>query len=265
MLLEIQDVVAGYLKGVNVLRNINLHVNANEMVCLIGPNGAGKSTVLRTISGLLKPSNGCINFNGKDISCLRPDLILKAGIAHVPQGHSAFPKMTVEENLLMGAYLLKDKAERKRRMRQVYEMFDLLTERRHDKAGNLSGGQQKVLEIGRAMMMNPNLILFDEPSLGLAPKTAKLVFDTIKQLQKEAGITILMVEQNARSGLAISDRAYVLELGRDRLEGPASRLLNDPRVAQLYLGGSTLDESYDTGDLSEQRTILASLKRQEDS
>jgi len=252
MLLEIQDVVAGYLKGVDVLRQINLQVNDKEMVCLIGPNGAGKSTVLRTISGLLKPSQGKILFQGKDISGLRPDLILKAGIAHVPQGHSAFPKMSVEENLLMGAYLLKDKAERKRRMDQVYEMFELLTDRRQDKAGNLSGGQQKVLEIGRAMMMKPSLILFDEPSLGLAPKTAKLVFDTIKHLQAEAGITILMVEQNARSGLAISDRAYVLELGKDRLEGPASQLLNDPRVAQLYLGGSTLDESEEAGELVEE-------------
>lgn len=243
MLLEINDVVAGYLKGVDVLRKINLHVNEKEMVCLIGPNGAGKSTVLRTISGLLKPSHGNILFEGKNIAGLRPDQVLHRGIAHVPQGHSAFPSMTLEENLLMGAYLLKDQAERKRRKERVYSMFTMLADRRQEKAGNLSGGQQKVLEIGRALMMNPRLILFDEPSLGLAPKTAKLVFDTIKQLQEEAGITVLMVEQNARSGLAISDRAYVLELGQDRLEGPANQLLNDQRVAQLYLGGSTLDES----------------------
>ena len=243
MLLEINNVVAGYLKGVDVLRHINLHVNEKEMVCLIGPNGAGKSTVLRAISGLLKPSQGTIHFEGKNIAGLRPDQILHKGIAHVPQGHSAFPAMTLEENLLMGAYLLKDRAERRRRMERVYSMFTLLADRRQEKAGNLSGGQQKVLEIGRALMMNPRLILFDEPSLGLAPKTARLVFDTIKQLQEEAGITVLMVEQNARSGLAISNRAYVLELGKDRLEGPANQLLNDERVAQLYLGGSTLDES----------------------
>jgi branched-chain amino acid transport system ATP-binding protein len=241
MLLEIQDVVAGYLKGVDVLRHINLHVNDGEMVCLIGPNGAGKSTVLRAISGLLRPSQGQILFDSKNIGGLRPDQVLQEGIAHVPQGHSAFPKMSVEENLLMGAYLLKNKAERRRRMARVFEMFAMLAERRQESAGNLSGGQQKVMEIGRALMMNPRLILFDEPSLGLAPKTAKQVFDTIKQLQAEAGITVLMVEQNARSGLAISDRAYVLELGQDRLEGPAQSLLNDPRVAQLYLGGSTLD------------------------
>lgn len=244
-MLLIQDVVAGYLKGVDVLRDINLQVEERELVCLIGPNGAGKSTVLRAISGLLKPSHGTITFDGKDITGMRPDQILKEGVAHVPQGHSAFPKMSVEENMLMGAYLLKDKAERKRRMDGICEMFGLLAERRREKAGNLSGGQQKVLEIGRALMMKPRLILFDEPSLGLAPATAKLVFDTIKQLQEEAGITVLMVEQNARSGLAISDRAYVLELGKDRLEGPADKLLNDPRVAQLYLGGTTLDEGED--------------------
>jgi ABC-type branched-subunit amino acid transport system ATPase component len=242
-MLLIQDVVAGYLKGVDVLRHINLQVEERELVCLIGPNGAGKSTVLRAISGLLKPSHGTITFNGKNITGMRPDQILKEGVAHVPQGHSTFPKMSVEENMLMGAYLLKDRAERKRRMNGVCEMFALLAERRHEKAGNLSGGQQKVLEIGRALMMNPRLILFDEPSLGLAPTTARLVFGTIKQLQEEAGITVLMVEQNAKSGLAISDRAYVLELGKDRLEGPADQLLNDPRVAQLYLGGTTLDEA----------------------
>jgi branched-chain amino acid transport system ATP-binding protein len=180
-------------------------------------------------------------FDSKNIGGLRPDQVLQEGIAHVPQGHSAFPKMSVEENLLMGAYLLKNKAERRRRLARVFEMFAMLAERRQESAGNLSGGQQKVMEIGRALMMNPRLILFDEPSLGLAPKTAKQVFDKIKQLQAEAGITVLMVEQNARSGLAISDRAYVLELGQDRLEGPAQSLLNDPHVAQLYLGGSTLD------------------------
>lgn len=250
-MLQLQDVVAGYLKGVDVLRHINLQVQTQELVCLIGPNGAGKSTVLRAISGLLKPSQGTITFDNQDITGLRPDEILKEGVAHVPQGHSAFPKMSIEENLLMGAYLLKNKAERRRRMERVYDMFDLLADRQQENAGNLSGGQQKVLEIGRALMMNPRLILFDEPSLGLAPKTAKLVFDTIKQLQEEAGITVLMVEQNARSGLAISDRAYVLELGRDRLEGPADQLLNDPRVAQLYLGGSTLDEADEAEHLVE--------------
>lgn len=243
MLLELKDVVAGYLRGVDVLRGVNLHVNQGELICLIGPNGAGKSTVLRAISGLLNPSQGQITFDGANIAGLRPDLVLRRGIAQVPQGHSAFPGMTVHENLLMGAYTLKDKVERARRLERVYDMFDLLKDRRDEKAGNLSGGQQKVLELGRALMINPRLILFDEPSLGLAPKTARMVFDTIKRLQEEVGITVMMVEQNAKSGLAISDRAYVLELGRERLEGPASQLLNDPRVAQLYLGGSMMEEA----------------------
>jgi ABC-type branched-subunit amino acid transport system ATPase component len=159
--------------------------------------------------------------------------------------------MTVHENLLMGAYTVSDRPERRRRLERVYDMFDLLAERREAKAGNLSGGQQKVLEIGRALMINPRLMLFDEPSLGLAPKTAQMVFQTIKLLQNEAGITILMVEQNAKSGLAISDRAYVLELGRERLEGPAQDLLNDPKVAQLYLGGTTLNSEQPTDDITE--------------
>lgn len=238
MLLELREVEAGYLKGVKVLQGVSLYVQPGELVCLIGPNGAGKSTVLRAISGLLIPSQGQIVFDGQNICGLRPDLVLGFGIAHVPQGHSAFPAMTVHENLLMGAYTLRDRAERARRLDRVYGMFPLLAERRKAKAGDLSGGQQKVLEIGRALMMTPRMMLLDEPSLGLAPKTARMVFDTIKRLKDQAGMTILMVEQNAKSGLAISDRAYVLELGRERLEGPANTLLNDPRVAQMYLGGT---------------------------
>lgn len=238
ILLELKDLVAGYLRGVDVLQGINLHINAGELVCLIGPNGAGKSTVLRAISGLLKPSKGYITFDKQNIAGLRPDLVLQHGIAHVPQGHSSFPEMTVHENLLMGAYSIKNKAERKQRLERVYDMFPMLSERHSEKAGNFSGGQQKVLEIGRALMLSPRMMLLDEPSLGLAPKTARMVFATIARLKEESGMTILMVEQNAKSGLAIADRAYVLELGKEQLEGPAQTLLNDPRVGQLYLGGT---------------------------
>ena len=238
MLLEIKDVTAGYLPDVNVLQGINIHVQPGELVCMIGPNGAGKSTVLRTISGLLHPSRGVIIFDGKGIGGLRPDQVLHQGIAHVPQGHSSFPEMTVQENLLMGAYILRSRSERDRRMGRVYELFPILKERKNEKAGNFSGGQQKVLEMGRALMLEPKMILLDEPSLGLAPITAKQVFDTIKSLKDDMGMTVLMVEQNAKSGLAIADRAYVLELGIERLEGPAATLLNDPRVAELYLGGT---------------------------
>jgi branched-chain amino acid transport system ATP-binding protein len=240
MLLELRNVVAGYLRGVNVLQEVNLHVVQGEIVCLIGPNGAGKSTVLRAISGLLTPTQGQIRFDGEDITGLRPDLILRKGIAHVPQGHSAFPSMTIHENLLMGAYTLGDRAEREQRLARVYDMFGMLKARYKDRAGNLSGGQQKVLEIGRALMLRPRLMILDEPSLGLAPITAVAVLETITRLRNEAGVTILMVEQNARSGLAMSDRGYVLELGRERLEGQAAELLDDPKVAQLYLGGSTI-------------------------
>ena len=238
MLLEINNVMAGYLPEVNVLQGINIHVNQGELVCLIGPNGAGKSTVLRTVSGLLRPSQGDILFDGKKIAGLRPDLILHEGIAHIPQGHSSFPEMTVHENLLMGAYILRNKMERERRLGRVYEMFPFLKERKNEKAGNFSGGQQKILEVGRALMLEPRMILLDEPSLGLAPITAKQVFGTIKSLKDEMGMTVLMVEQNAKSGLAIADRAYVLELGRECMEGPANTLLSDPRVAELYLGGT---------------------------
>jgi len=238
MILEIKDVVAGYLPDVDVLQGINIHVDQGELVCMIGPNGAGKSTVLRTISGLLKPSRGEILFDERNISGLRPDLVLRQGIAHVPQGHSSFPEMTVQENLLMGAYVLNNRTERERRMGVVYDMFPFLKERRNEKAGNFSGGQQKILEVGRALMLEPRMILLDEPSLGLAPITAKQVFETIKSLKDEMGMTVLMVEQNAKSGLAIADRAYVLELGKERLEGPAQTLLSDTRVAELYLGGT---------------------------
>jgi len=238
MILEIKNVVAGYLPDADVLQGINIHVDQGELVCMIGPNGAGKSTVLRTISGLLKPSQGEILFDERNISGLRPDLVLRQGIAHVPQGHSSFPEMTVQENLLMGAYVLNNRTERERRMGVVYDMFPFLKERRNEKAGNFSGGQQKILEVGRALMLEPRMILLDEPSLGLAPITAKQVFETIKSLKDEMGMTVLMVEQNAKSGLAIADRAYVLELGKERLEGPAQTLLSDTRVAELYLGGT---------------------------
>jgi branched-chain amino acid transport system ATP-binding protein len=244
-------VVAGYLRGVNVLQGVSLRINAGEIVCLIGPNGAGKSTVLRAISGLLAATHGEILFDGDNIAGLRPDLVLRKGITHVPQGHSAFPAMTINENLLLGAYTLRDRAERQRRVEEIYGMFPMLKGRYKAKAGDLSGGQQKVLEIGRALMLRPRLMMLDEPSLGLDPMTVRTVFDTITGLRTEAGITILMVEQNARSGLAISDRGYVLELGHERLEGKASELLNDPKVAQLYLGGTTMGENghVDSGEL----------------
>jgi len=237
-MLALENVVAGYIPGVEILRGVSLRVEQGEMVCLVGPNGAGKSTVLRTISGLLRPKSGRILLNGEDIAGLPPDAVLQRGVSHVPQGHSVFPKMTIHENLLMGAYTLKDKTAVRRRLERVYSLFPFLKDRGREKAGNLSGGQQKVLEMGRALMLEPPLILLDEPSLGLAPKTMAGLFDTIKDLNR-AGLTILMVEQNARQGLAASQRGYVLELGKEKFEGTAQELMHSPEMARLYLGAST--------------------------
>lgn len=237
-LLALDRVVAGYVPGADILHGVNLHVEPGEMVCLVGPNGAGKSTVLRAISGLIRTSSGRIAFNGRSITGLQPEQVLAKGIAHVPQGHSVFPKMTVHENLLMGAYTVRERETVRRRMDRVYGLFPLLRQRAKEKAGNLSGGQQKVLEMGRALMLEPPLLMLDEPSLGLAPKTMATLFDTIKDLNS-TGLTILMVEQNARQGLAASHRGYVLELGQEKFEGTAHELLASPEIARLYLGGST--------------------------
>lgn len=237
-MLVLENVVAGYIPGVDILCGVSLNVAQGEMVCLVGPNGAGKSTVMRAISGLLKVSSGSIVFQGESIVGRRPEQILAHGIAHVPQGHSVFPRMTVHENLLMGGYSLRDRKLLAERLEEVYVLFPLLKQRWREKAGNLSGGQQKILEMGRALMLKPPLMMLDEPSLGLAPKTMASLFDTIRELNA-TGLTILMVEQNARQGLAASHRGYVLELGRDRFEGTAKELLDNPEMAKLYLGGST--------------------------
>ncbi|HLB49483.1 MAG TPA: ABC transporter ATP-binding protein, partial [Anaerolineales bacterium] len=237
-MLSLENVIAGYIPGVEILRGVNLRVEQGEMVCIVGPNGAGKSTVLRAVSGLIRISTGRVAFNGESLGGLRPEQILTRGIAHVPQGHSVFPKMTIYENLLMGAYTVKDRATVRRRLDKVYGLFPFLKDRAKEKAGNLSGGQQKVLEMGRALMLEPPLMMLDEPSLGLAPKTMANLFDTIKDLSS-TGLTILMVEQNARQGLAASHRGYVLELGKEKFEGTAKELLESPEMAKLYLGGST--------------------------
>jgi len=237
-MLQLENVFAGYIPGVEILHGVRLRVEPGEMVCLVGPNGAGKSTVLRAISGLIRVSAGRVLFNGGEIANLQPEQVLAKGIAHVPQGHSVFPKMTVHENLLMGAYTVKDREAIRRRLEKVYSLFSFLKDRAREKAGNLSGGQQKVLEMGRALMLEPPLLMLDEPSLGLAPKMMATLFDTIKDLNR-TGLTILMVEQNARQGLAASQRGYVLELGKEKFEGPARELLDSPEMAKLYLGGST--------------------------
>ncbi len=233
--LSVEGVHAGYGRF-PVLHGITLAIASGEVASIIDPNGAGKSTVLKVICGLLAPQQGRVLFNGEVISGLRPDEILRRGLAYVPQGHIVFPQMTVRENLEMGAYIEPDRARTAEALDRVHRFFPLLLERRGQQAGTLSGGEQQILAIGRALMTSPRLLLLDEPSLGLAPKVLALIFDKLAEL-KAAGMTIMIVEQNAADALALSNRGYVLELGQNRLEGPGPSLLADPEVTHLYLGG----------------------------
>ena len=230
----LENVVAGYGYG-DVLRGLDLEVEPGKITCLIGPNGAGKSTVLRTISGLLRPSNGTISFGGRPIAGLSPRALLELGIVHVPQERSLFPLMSVWENVLMGAYIVRDRPGVAKRAEAIAERFPIVAERRHDRAGSLSGGEQKIVELARALMLEPKVLLVDEPSIGLAPRARRQVFDTLESL-RESGWTILLVEQNARSGLAVSDHGAVLDGGTVKLVGTGADLLSDGRVAELYLG-----------------------------
>ena len=206
------------------------------MVSVIGPNGAGKSTAFKTIVGFVRASSGRVTFDGEEITGLRPDQVLPRGLAYVPQGRIVFPQMTVLENLEMGAYIELDGRRIREALERVYGLFPVLAERRGQKAGTLSGGEQQMLAIGRALMTRPKLIMLDEPSLGLSPKFVSLIFDTLVGM-KQAGYTLMVVEQNAARALAVADRGYVLELGRNRFEGSGPALLADPDVKRLYLGG----------------------------
>jgi len=235
-LLRFESVVAGYGRG-DVLCGLDLEVPEGEVTCLVGPNGAGKSTVLRTLSGLLRPTSGRIVFAGQEIGGLSPARVLGRGIVHVPQDRGLFPLMTVWDNLLMGGHVLNDRALVRRRAGAIAERFPLVAERRADKAGSLSGGQQKLVEIARVLMLEPRLVLLDEPTMGLEPRTRHLIFETIAAL-REQGRTVLLVEQNARAGLAAADRGAVLDGGRVALTGSGAELLEDPRTAELYLGGA---------------------------
>jgi len=205
-------------------------------VSIIGPNGAGKSTSFKAIVGFLRPRQGRVVFNGEEITGLRPDLVLRRGLAYVPQGRIVFPQMTVLENLEMGGFIERDRARVAAALERVYALFPILAERRRQKAGTMSGGEQQMVAMGRALMTDPRLILLDEPSLGLAPKFVTLIFEKLSEM-KATGYTLMLVEQNATRALAIADRAYVLELGRNRFEGTGPQLLVDPEVKRLYLGG----------------------------
>jgi branched-chain amino acid transport system ATP-binding protein len=234
-LLVARAVTAGYGK-LDILHEVSLAVNAGEIVSIIVPNGAGKSTAFKTIVGFLRPRQGTVSFNGEDITGLRPDLVLRRGLAYIPQGRIVFPQMTVLENLEMGAYIERKRGRVVAALERVYALFPILFERRGQRAGTMSGGEQQMVAIARALMTSPKLILLDEPSLGLSPKFVTLIFDKLVEM-KRAGFTLTVVEQNATRALGIADRAYVLELGRNRFEGPGSRLLADPEVKRLYLGG----------------------------
>jgi len=234
-MLEICDLVCGY-GGVTALRGISLDVKLGQLVALIGANGAGKSTALRAISGLVPPRSGSMVFDGRNITGARPPRVLACGIAHCPEGRKVFPHMSVEENLMMGAYLRTSKAEIVADRDRIHADFPRLAERRRQAAGTLSGGEQQMLAIGRALMSRPRLIMFDEPSLGLAPNIVERTFAIIRRI-RDAGTTVLLVEQNAFAALEMCDNAYLLESGKIVLSGPGKQLIENEHVRKAYLGG----------------------------
>ncbi|NNU84337.1 ABC transporter ATP-binding protein [Geobacillus sp. BMUD] len=230
------DGIDVFYGNIHALKGVSLEVNKGEIVTLIGANGAGKTTLLKTISGLLKPKNGDIVYEGASIAGKAAQWIVKQGISHVPEGRRVFANMTVEENLELGAFLRKDKDGIQQDFAKVFQLFPRLEERRKQLAGTLSGGEQQMLAIGRALMARPKLLLLDEPSMGLAPLLVKTIFRIIQEIN-ESGTTILLVEQNAHMALSIADRAYVLESGRVVLSGTAAELQASEQVKQAYLGG----------------------------
>lgn len=235
-MLKIEDLEVFYDKN-KVLKGVSMEINEGEIVTLIGANGAGKTTLLRTISGIKRSSAGTIEFMGEQIHKLPSHKIVDLGIGHIPEGRRVFPEMTVLENLEMGAYLRKNsKQNLKEDLERVFDLFPRLKERISQKAGTLSGGEQQMLAIGRAMMLKPKMFLFDEPSLGIAPLIIAEIAQMIKKLNEEQGATVLLVEQNANLALKLSHRAYILETGKISLEGPSEELANDDRVQKIYLG-----------------------------
>ncbi|GKV69980.1 ABC transporter ATP-binding protein [Sporosarcina sp. NCCP-2716] len=233
--LSIQDLNV-YYGSIHALKGVSLEVNEGEIVTLIGANGAGKSTLLKTVSGLLKPKQGTISYAGSPIQGKPAQSIVKMGVSQVPEGRRVFAEMSVEENIELGAFLRKDKAEISKDFKKVYDIFPRLYERRKQSAGTLSGGEQQMLAMGRAIMARPKLLLLDEPSMGLAPLMVKTIFETVKDIN-EAGTTILLVEQNAHLALSIADRGYVIETGRVILSGSAAELQSSDEVKDAYLGG----------------------------
>jgi branched-chain amino acid transport system ATP-binding protein len=235
-MLTLAGVFAGYGGG-DILRGVDLTVEKGSITCVVGPNGAGKSTLLKVVSGLLRPRLGSLTFLGEPLAGKSPQFILRRGIVQVMQSRSLFPDLSVRENVELGAFLVRDKALVSRRMAQVVEQFPIVGERLNDRAGSLSGGQQRMVEFARALMLDPSLVVLDEPSMGLEPKSARLMYGYVKQMN-ESGRTVLLVEQNVRAGLELASHGVVLEAGRVRLQGSGAEILANPEMRQLYLGGS---------------------------
>ena len=233
-MLEVKDIEV-YYGMIQAIKGISFSVNEGEVIALIGANGAGKTTILHTITGLLSPKKGSVNFEGQDITKIPAPKIVSLGMAHVPEGRRVFAELSVYENLKMGAYTRKDKKEIEETLEMVYERFPRLRERKNQLAGTLSGGEQQMLAMGRALMSHPKIILMDEPSMGLSPIMVNEIFKIIQDVSK-SGTTVLLVEQNAKKALSIADRAYVLETGNIVLEGNAQELMNDDSIKKAYLG-----------------------------
>jgi ABC-type branched-subunit amino acid transport system ATPase component len=233
-ILEAENITAGYTSEVNILNNVGMHLKSGQIVSIIGPNGAGKSTLLKTIFGILKPANGKIRLRGEDITGLKPDKVAKKGISYVPQVNNVFPSLTIQENLDMGAFIRSD--DYSQRLDQIYQLFPILGERKKQKTGQLSGGQRQMVAMGRALMVDPQVLLLDEPSAGLAPNLVEMIFEKIIDINK-TGVSMIIVEQNAREALKMADHGYVLAMGRNVLDDSGKALLNNEEVGRLYLGG----------------------------
>ena len=234
IILKADNITAGYTSEVNILSDVNLRLESGQIVTVIGPNGAGKSTLLKAIFGILKPSNGKISLKEEDITGLKPDKVAQKGISYVPQVDNIFPSLTIQENLEMGAFIRDD--DYSPRLNEIYELFPILGERKKQKAGQLSGGQRQMVAMGRALMVDPQVLLLDEPSAGLSPKLVDMIFEKITDINK-TGVAMIIVEQNAREALKMADHGYVLAMGRNVLDDSGDALLANEEIGRLYLGG----------------------------